>query len=103
MCIPGVQNVNITAKHKNTMCKINGEIFLLMETETFFVGGDCTVTWYAIRERERVKGRSIPLPLYLNQQALRLTIKMVGERRGKLSALYALSHLNEEVKVNPVA
>ena len=42
-----------------------------------------------------MKGRSIPLPIYLNQQALRLTVKMVGERRGKLSALYALSLLNE--------
>ena len=31
--------------------------------------------WYAIRER--VKWRSIPLPLYLKQQALRLTVKMV--------------------------
>ena len=37
------------------------------------------VMWYAIRER--VKESSIPLPLYLNQQALRLTIKMVGKRR----------------------
>ena len=33
------------------------------------------VTWYAT---------------YLNQQALRLTVKMVGERRGKLSALCAV-------------
>ena len=35
--------------------------------------------WYAT---ERGRGRSIPLPsFYLNQQALRLTVKMVWERR----------------------
>ena len=59
------------------------------------LNGNCTrmlqsiVTWYAIRER--VKGRSIPLLLYLNQQVLRLIVKMVGERRGKLSALSLLN------------
>ena len=31
-----------------------------------------TVTWYTLRERERV-----------NQQALRLTVKMVREKRGQ--------------------
>ena len=50
-----------------------------------FVKGDPKVCY-----RERGKGRSLPLPLYLNQQALRLTVKMVGERKSKLSALYAL-------------
>ena len=51
------------------------------------------VTWYAIRERG--KGRSIPLPLYLNQQALRLTVKMVGERRSSYLHSVTCSLLNE--------
>ena len=43
------------------------------------------MTWYAT---ERGKGRSIPLPLCLNQQALRLTIKMNDMNAGQLPALY---------------
>ena len=49
--------------------------------------------WYAIRER--VKRRSIPLPLYLNQQALRLTVKMVGERRSSSLHSVPCSLLNK--------
>ena len=46
-------------------------------------------------QRERGKGRSIPLPLYLNQQALRLTIKMVWERRSSYLHSVPCSLLNE--------
>ena len=41
------------------------------------------------RERVCVKGRSIPLPLYLNQQVLRLAVKNCREQRGKQSSLCA--------------
>ena len=51
------------------------------------------VTWYAT---ERGKGRSIPLPyFYLNQQALRLTVKMVLERRSSYPHSVTCSLLNE--------
>ena len=50
------------------------------------------MTWYATG---RGKGRSIPLPLYLNQQALRQTVKMVGERRSISLHSVPCSVLNE--------
>ena len=42
------------------------------------------------------EGKSIPLPFYLNQQALRLTVKMVGEKK-RASYLHSVpcSLLNE--------
>ena len=45
----------------------------------------CDVVCY----KERGKGRSIPLPLYLNQ----LTVRMVGERKGQVICTLCL--LNE--------
>ena len=53
-----------------------------------------SVTWYAIRKR--VKGRSIPLYLYLNQQALSLTVKMVGGRRSSYLHSVTSSLLDEK-------
>ena len=51
----------------------------------------CDVVCY----KERGKGRSIPLPLYLNQQALRLTVKMVEEKGASYLHSVPCSLLNE--------
>ena len=63
------------------------------------------VTWYATeRERERWKERSIPLPLYLNQQALRLTVKMIGGKKEQaICTPCPLACWTKEIKVNQVA